>query len=176
MKNSNRPAHQRSLIRVFVVRMQKLCILGYHKCKDSDLCSECWTHISECTFLTLQLKCQGRILPRVHKSLYKNSSFFSSLWRWNSTARYCVSWSAYVWLSVKLASYTSALTTPPPPPPPTHTLPQTPTPVVYSTDRSKVVVPVLVLLFVALWFILRGDLFYVLPCVILFLCFFFQSL
>ena len=43
-------------------------------------------------------------------------------------------------------------------------------PVVYSTDRSKAVVPVLVLLFVALWFILRGDLFYVLPCVILFLC------
>ena len=40
---------------------------------------------------------------------------------------------------------------------------------IYSTDRSKVVVPVLVLLFVALWFILRGDLFYVLPCVILFL-------
>ena len=29
----------------------------------------------------------------------------------------------------------------------------------------------LVLLFVALWFILRGDLFYVLPYVILFLCF-----
>ena len=33
-------------------------------------------------------------------------------------------------------------------------------------------VPVLVLLFVALWFILRGDLLYVFPCVILFLCFF----
>ena len=46
------------------------------------------------------------------------------------------------------------------------------TPVVYSTDCSKGVVPVLVLLFVALWFILRGDLFFkVLPCVILFLCF-----
>ena len=30
----------------------------------------------------------------------------------------------------------------------------------------------LVLLFVALWFILRGELFYVLPCVILFLSFF----
>ena len=44
-------------------------------------------------------------------------------------------------------------------------------PMVYSTDRSKAEVPVLVLLFVALWFILRGDLFYVLPCVILFLCF-----
>ena len=32
-------------------------------------------------------------------------------------------------------------------------------PVVCSTDRSKAVVPVVVLLFVALWFILRGDLF-----------------
>ena len=39
--------------------------------------------------------------------------------------------------------------------------------VVYSTDGSKAVV----LLFVALWFILRDDLFYVLPCVFLFLCF-----
>ena len=39
--------------------------------------------------------------------------------------------------------------------------------VVYSTDRSKAVVPVLVLLFVALWFILQGDLFYVLT-----LCYF----
>ena len=43
---------------------------------------------------------------------------------------------------------------------------------VYSTDRSKAVVPVLVLLFVALCFILQGDLLYVLPCVILFVCFF----
>ena len=33
--------------------------------------------------------------------------------------------------------------------------------VVYSTDRSKAVVPALVLLFVALWFILQGNLFYV---------------
>ena len=39
--------------------------------------------------------------------------------------------------------------------------------VVYSADRSKAVVPVLVLLFVALWFILRGDLFYILT-----LCYF----
>ena len=43
--------------------------------------------------------------------------------------------------------------------------------VVYSTDHSKAEVPMLALLFVALWFILRGDLFFVLPCVILFLCF-----
>ena len=57
--------------------------------------------------------------------------------------------------SVKLASCKSALNPP----------------VVYSTDRSKAVVPVLVLFFVALWFILRGDLLYVFPCVILFLCF-----
>ena len=40
---------------------------------------------------------------------------------------------------------------------------------IYSTDRSKAMVPVLI--FVALWFILRGDLLYVFPCVILFLCF-----
>ena len=42
----------------------------------------------------------------------------------------------------------------------------------YSTDRSKAVAPMLVLLFVALWFILRSNLFYVLPCIILFLCVF----
>ena len=41
----------------------------------------------------------------------------------------------------------------------------------FSTDRSRAVVKVLVLLFDALWFILWGDLFYVLSCVILFLCF-----
>ena len=56
---------------------------------------------------------------------------------------------------MKLASYKSALNLP----------------VICSTDRSKAVDPVLVLLFVALWFILRGDLLYVFPCVILFLCF-----
>ena len=49
---------------------------------------------------------------------------------------------------MKLAGYESDLTTPRPDP---H--------VVYSTDRSKAVVPVLVLLFIALWFILGGDLF-----------------
>ena len=48
--------------------------------------------------------------------------------------------------SVKLASCKSALNPP----------------VVYSTDRSKAVVPVLILLFGAVWFILRGDLLYVL--------------
>ena len=45
-------------------------------------------------------------------------------------------------------------------------------PVVYSTDRSKAVVPVLVLLFVALRFILRGDLFY---AFVLFCGYVFQS-
>ena len=44
-------------------------------------------------------------------------------------------------------------------------------PVVYSTDLYKAGVPVLVLFFVALWFILQGDLLYVFPCVILFLGF-----
>ena len=46
-----------------------------------------------------------------------------------------------------------------------------PTACLFAIPRSKVVVPVLVLLFVALWFILRGDLLHVFPCVILFLCF-----
>ena len=41
-------------------------------------------------------------------------------------------------------------------------------PVVYSIDRAKAVVLVLVLLFVAVWFILQGDMFYVLLCVIVF--------
>ena len=44
-------------------------------------------------------------------------------------------------------------------------------PLVCSTDRSKAVVPVLVLFLVALWFILRGDLLYVFQCVIFVLCF-----
>ena len=43
--------------------------------------------------------------------------------------------------------------------------------ILHSTDRSKAVVPMLVLFFVAFRFILRGDLLYVFPCVILFLCF-----
>ena len=38
---------------------------------------------------------------------------------------------------------------------------------VYSADSSKAVVPVLVLFYVAFWFILRDDLFYVLT-----LCYF----
>ena len=46
---------------------------------------------------------------------------------------------------------------------------------VYSTGRSKAMVPVLILLFVALCFILQGDLFYVLPYVILFFVFFSPS-
>ena len=66
---------------------------------------------------------------------------------------------------MKLASCKSALTPLPHAPPRQHP------PVVSSTDRSKAVVPVLFLLFVALCFFLRGDLFYVFPCVILFLCF-----
>ena len=48
-----------------------------------------------------------------------------------------------------------------------NALPPAPPPVVYFTNRSKAVVPVLVLFFITLYFILRGDLF----CVILFLCF-----
>ena len=49
---------------------------------------------------------------------------------------------------VKLASCKSALTSTPSPPHPPHS------PGVYSTDRSRAVVSVLVVFFVALWFIL----------------------
>ena len=65
---------------------------------------------------------------------------------------------------VKLTSCKSAFN-------PTPSPSQSPTVTPRICNRSKAVVPVFVLLFVALWFILRGDLFYVLPCVILFLCF-----
>ena len=65
---------------------------------------------------------------------------------------------------VKLASCKSALT-------PAPTLSPHPT-VVYSIDRSKAVVPVLVLLLVALWFILRVDLFFCLPMCYFVLVFF----
>ena len=77
---------------------------------------------------------------------------------------------------MKLAGRKSALTTAPPSP--AHHTPALPPPLRhamgYCTDRSKaVVVPVLVLLFVALWFILRGDLFE--SCLVLFCsCIFFS--
>ena len=54
------------------------------------------------------------------------------------------------WPRVKLASCKSALTTPSPHPHLLKPNPPPPPPMVNSTDRSKAVVPVLVLLFVAL--------------------------
>ena len=92
-------------------------------------------------------------LADLHKDLTKN--IYLPLWKLKARVSVLRVASG---LRVKLASCKSALTPPPPP-------------VVCSTDRSKAVVPVLVLLFVALWFILQGDLLYVFPCVILFLCF-----
>ena len=84
-------------------------------------------------------------------SLYANRIFIISVLRAASGPR------------VKVAGRKSALNQTPPPT--THTHTHT---VVYSADRSGAVVPVIVLLFVVLWCILRGDLFWVLPCVILF--------
>ena len=59
-ENSNQPAYPRSLIRVFVLRMKKLCILGYPKCAQWRFWSDCakaqadlnlrWAHMSEGTF------------------------------------------------------------------------------------------------------------------------------
>ena len=39
-ENSDQPAHPRSLIRVFVVRMMKRCIIGYPKCAQWRFWSE----------------------------------------------------------------------------------------------------------------------------------------
>ena len=64
---------------------------------------------------------------------------------------------------VKLASCKSALTPPPPPP------------VINSADRSKAANPVLILLFVALWFNLRGDLICFTFYLVLFCCCIFQN-
>ena len=57
---SNKPAHQRRLIRVFVLRMKKLCILGYPKRVQWRISSDCayaqvdlnlsWAYISKGTF------------------------------------------------------------------------------------------------------------------------------
>ena len=59
-ENSNQPAHPRSLIRVFVVRMKKLYILGYLSCAKWRVWSDCaktqaglnvrWEYMSEDTF------------------------------------------------------------------------------------------------------------------------------
>ena len=58
--DSDQTAHTRSLIRVFVVRMKKLCILNYPKCAKWKLWSDWanaqvdlnlrWAHMSEGTF------------------------------------------------------------------------------------------------------------------------------
>ena len=53
--------------------------------------------------------------------------------------------------------------TPPRPPPPTHTHTYTHSPVIYATDRFKVVVLVLFFLCMALWFLLRA--FHVESCI-----------
>ena len=59
-EDSNQPAHLRSLIRVFVFRMKKLCILGYPKSAHWRFWSDCanvqadlnlrWAHRSDGTF------------------------------------------------------------------------------------------------------------------------------
>ena len=59
-EDSNQPAHPRSLIRIFIVRMTKLCIICNPKCVQWRFWSDCanaqadlnlrWTHISESMF------------------------------------------------------------------------------------------------------------------------------
>ena len=59
-EDSDQPARPRSLIRVFVGRMKKLCTLGYPKCAQRRFWSDCanaqadlnlrWAHMSDGTF------------------------------------------------------------------------------------------------------------------------------
>ena len=54
-------------VRVFVFRMKKLCILGYPKCAQGRVRSDCanvqsdlilrWAHMSEARFQTLRFRC-----------------------------------------------------------------------------------------------------------------------
>ena len=61
-KNSNQPAHPRSQISAFVVRMKKLCVLGYPKCAQWKFWSD-WANAQtilrltcrKVRFLTLRL-------------------------------------------------------------------------------------------------------------------------
>ena len=57
-EDSDQPAHPRSLIRVFVVRMMKLCILGCPNCAQSRFLSDCpGGKCQKVHFLTLWLLC-----------------------------------------------------------------------------------------------------------------------
>ena len=56
-KDSNQPAHPRSLTRVFVIRIKKLCIIGYTKYANTKYCANAqadlnlrWAHMSDGTF------------------------------------------------------------------------------------------------------------------------------
>ena len=59
-ENSNQPTHPSSLIRVFVLRLKKCCVLGYPKCAKRRFRFDCanpqpdlnlrWEHKSECLF------------------------------------------------------------------------------------------------------------------------------
>ena len=51
-EDSHEPVHPRNLIRVFIVRMKKLCIRGYQKCAQKIPIGlrECSEHMSDGTF------------------------------------------------------------------------------------------------------------------------------
>ena len=79
-EDSNQPAHPRSLIRVFAVRMTKLCILGYPTCAKWRFWSACanaqadlnlhWAHLSKGTFsdvavhMSKWVTCPSNFLPK----------------------------------------------------------------------------------------------------------------
>ena len=50
-EDSNQPAHPRCPIRVFIVRMKKLCVLGYPKCAQRKV----WSEFQKVRLQTLRL-------------------------------------------------------------------------------------------------------------------------
>ena len=93
-QQTNEPASPHSLFRVFAVRMKIICILGYPKCVQWRLWSDCtnaqaarnlhWTHLSEGTFSDVAAQYRPRadatvcwsgstLLPLIQKTSRKHA-------------------------------------------------------------------------------------------------------
>ena len=82
--DSNKPAHLRCLTRVFIVRLMKLCILGYPKYAQQRFWSDCanaqadlnlrWSHMSEGTFSDVMANLRNRKI--LLRSNQQNTSDF----------------------------------------------------------------------------------------------------
>ena len=101
-EDSDRTAHSRSLIRVFVVRMKKLCILGYPKCAQRRFRSACTNEMRrliwifagracpKVRFLTLKLICgppSESVFEQMQAVQFRMSLHISTVW-WGPSLSY----------------------------------------------------------------------------------------